>query len=111
VDLASVVYAKASELSKFDKSRELRILQLAFSTGVRLRELRSIALVLANVAGIPPPHREARRNSGVVLAWFRRHWDVVLPLLPTLQLRDSDGNPINGMREVHDRGRLLFDTD
>jgi hypothetical protein len=79
------------------------VLQVKFSTGVRLRELRSIALVLATPSGLPPPSREAQRRSGMVLAWFREHWAVLLPLLPSVHLCDAQGNPINSARELSDR--------
>jgi hypothetical protein len=78
---------------------EVQILQAKFSSGVRLRELRSIALVIVAIANLEPPGRDAKRQLGLMLDWFRQNWAVVACWLPFVNLRDERGRTIDGQRE------------
>jgi hypothetical protein len=82
-------------------------LHLKFSTGLRLCELRSIALVVAQIAGIPPPPRSIRRLYSLLVSFFTDHWGAVLPILPILELLDGDHRPIHGRREMSERGIVI----
>jgi hypothetical protein len=66
---------------------------------VRLRELRSIAIVITSLANVEPPGRDAKRQLGLMLDWFRRNWAVVACWLPFVNLCDERGRPIDGQRE------------
>jgi hypothetical protein len=79
--------------------QEVQVLQAKFSSGVRLRDLRSIALVICTLAKIEPPGRDAKRQLGLMLAWFRGNWEVVSSWLPFVHLCDDGGRPIDGQRE------------
>jgi hypothetical protein len=86
---------------EFLARQEFQILQAQFSSGVRLPELRSIALVLSSIADLPPPGRDAKRQLGLMVQWFVRHWNVVSCWLPFVTLRDEQGLPIDGRRELN----------
>jgi hypothetical protein len=86
---------------------ELRFLQLKFSTGLRLCELRSVASVTAALAGLPQPSRTTRRSYALLVAWFKANWAAAMAVLPLLQLRDSDHRVIDGRREMCERGIIL----
>jgi hypothetical protein len=76
------------------------ILQKKFSTGATLREIGSMGEIMSELIGIPPPPREAKRNVGEMLRWFRRHWCVICPWLPHVQLRDYKEQIIDGLRQM-----------
>jgi hypothetical protein len=85
---------------------QFRSLQRQFSTGVRVTELRSIAVVLALIAKIRPPTRAMSRQHSLLLQWYRAHWCEIAPFLPLIQLRDNQNLPIDGNRELVER-RLI----
>jgi hypothetical protein len=85
-------------------SDEFRFLCIRFSSGLTLKELRSVALVVAKVAGHPPPPRASLRNFQVLVEWFIEHWSVLMPILPFIGLADAEGIPIDGRREVFEKG-------
>jgi hypothetical protein len=74
-----------------------------FTTGVRLRELRAIAIVIANLTGLPLPDRNAKREFPFLMAWYRKYWCVIVPRLPLIQLRDEFDVPIDARREAAER--------
>jgi hypothetical protein len=86
---------------------ELRLLQVQFSTGVRISELRSIASILAFLAGIPPPTRAMNRQHAQLIQWYRAHWRKIAAFLPLVQLRDEQNVPIDGRRELVER-KLIY---
>jgi hypothetical protein len=87
-------------------SAEFRALQAKFSSGVSLKELRSIAIVIAAHARIRPPSRDANRSYGLMVVWFIARWSDVAPWLPFVALRDATGRAIDGCREAVERGLL-----
>jgi hypothetical protein len=86
---------------------EYRLLQAKFSTGATLREITSVAEVISLLAQIPGPSREAKRNVGEMVRWFKWNWGVVRAWLPLLHLRDSDNLVIDGTREIGETKGLL----
>jgi hypothetical protein len=81
----------------------MRLLQAKFSRGVSLKELRSIAAVIAMQAWISPS-RDAKRSYGLMVGWFISQWAEVAPWLPFVALRDTAGRAIDGRREAIERG-------
>lgn len=72
-----------------------------FSSGVRLQELTSVALILSSIIPLlPSPDRNEKRSYKALLGWFNRFWDLILPVLPMIQLRDENYQVINGRREI-----------
>jgi hypothetical protein len=88
------------------RSPEFRALQAKFSSGVSLKELRSIAAVIAMHARIRGPSRDANRSYGLMIIWFIAQWADVAPWLPFVELRDATGRPIDGRREAVERGLI-----
>jgi hypothetical protein len=82
---------------------EFQALRLKFSTGVRLTELKSIAMVLSMLAHVKPPTREMNRSHSLLMQWYHDCWTEILPFLSVVQLRDSYDVPIDGQREIVDR--------
>jgi hypothetical protein len=78
---------------------EFHTLQARFSSGVRLRELGSIATVIAAIAGLPRPNRPTRTHYLLLLQWLRTNWAVVQVWLPFITLLDDRGVPIDQNRE------------
>jgi hypothetical protein len=79
---------------------EFRFLQMKFSTGVTLRELSSIAMIVSSFAAVQPPSRDAKRRFPSLLQWFRDSWSAIAPFLPFVQLLDEKGLAIDGRREL-----------
>jgi hypothetical protein len=84
-------------------SGEFRLLQMKFSTGVRLNELKSIAQVLALLANVKPPTRDMNRHHSQLMRWYSDNWEHILPCLPMVHLCDQQGMPIDGNRELVER--------
>jgi hypothetical protein len=97
VSRAVKVSAASNEVAACE---EFKILQVHFGSSVSLRELESLALVIAGCAHIPHPPREARRKFPMLIEWFRRWWHIVCPWLPLVQLRDTRNVPIDARREL-----------
>jgi hypothetical protein len=77
-----------------------------FSSGIRHRELWSVAIVISergSAQKIPRPPRNAERSYPVLIKWFQDHWDTVGSVLPLVGLRDDDDKPINRRRELLER--------
>jgi hypothetical protein len=84
---------------------EFKFLRAKFSSGVCLRELRSIAVVLSQLTGLLEPNRDIKRSYVLLIKWFKDHWNQILPWLPLIQLRDGEDRPIDGRREISERSR------
>jgi hypothetical protein len=71
-----------------------------FSSGVRQRELLSVANVLCTIIEtLPLPTRSEKRSYPLLLRWFEVHWALIEPWLPLFSLRDEHGKIINFERE------------
>jgi hypothetical protein len=68
-----------------------------------MRELQSVAQVLAVLSQVLPPSREARRHFPALVKWFVTYWNKISPWLPYVQLRDAWGEVIDGYREGLDK--------
>jgi hypothetical protein len=79
------------------------VLRHQFSSGVTIRELCSVAEVLASQTGVPPPGRVEKRSFQALMAWFVNCWAVVAPWLPVVTLCDDKCRPITGNRERQER--------
>lgn len=82
------------------KCEEFKFLMYKFSSGVRLKELASVGVIVAMMAEIPPPPRQAKRSFPLLIQWFRMNWNVLYPYLLLVELRDSTGCVINAQREA-----------
>jgi hypothetical protein len=77
---------------------------MRFGSGVSVRELQSMAMVIAYFANIPQPSRSEKRNGAQLAKWFQRSWSDIVPWLPLVQLRDVEDRPIDAQREFSDKG-------
>jgi hypothetical protein len=84
-------------------SEEFRALQARFSSGLRLGELRSLAVILSSLAGIMPPGRGTQRQYILLVRYIRKHWARIAPVLPLVQLKDENDMLIDGRREMVER--------
>jgi hypothetical protein len=82
------------------------LLQLQFSAGIRLSELRSIAIILATFAQLRLPDRETCRRWEGIMNWYKTHWTELMPLFPLTELRDQNEIPINAKREFIEKKLL-----
>jgi hypothetical protein len=94
-----VIFVAFSESQRVASRPEFQFMCAKFSTGVTLKELRSIAAVVAHLSGVKGPSRNVNRNRLLLLQWFMDYWRVLSPWLALTHLRDSDGRVIDGSRE------------
>lgn len=85
-----------------DQLRIWSILKWHFSSGIRLKELASISIILSSLIKIPQPSRDERRSFPLLLNWYSANWILIEPLLPMINLRDSKDQIINGTRELYE---------
>jgi hypothetical protein len=78
---------------------QFRFLCAKFSSGVTLKELRSIACIISSVSNLKPPSRDIKRSRGRLVRWFIDYWPIVYPWLAVTNLRDADDRSIDGSRE------------
>jgi hypothetical protein len=52
---------------------------------------------------VPPPKRECKRRFEMMVQWFAFNWVTIEPWISLVQLWDSEGGPINRIREIVDR--------
>jgi hypothetical protein len=74
-----------------------------FSSGVRHRELNSIALITSKTFNIPRVTRDAQRSYPMLIKWFQDNWGAIEPILPLVSLRDENDRPIDAARESNER--------
>jgi hypothetical protein len=88
-------------LNKFDfrQSTAWPILTHHFSSGVRHRELISIAQLISHHFVMPRISRDAKRSYPVLIKWFQDNWVEVEPIMPLIALRDETEEIINHRRE------------
>jgi hypothetical protein len=96
------------EMIEFAHCEELRFLQMKFSSGIRLHELRSVAAIVSQMTQIEPPERRAKRSYPLLVKWFKDNWGCVAMVLPLIQLRDAKDRVIDGRREMCERGIPFF---
>jgi hypothetical protein len=82
-------------------------LPLSYGSGVTIKELSSIAVVISLIGKLPLPSREERRTFQRLIAWYEMHWSVIQPVLPLVQLRDGSDSVIDGTREIFDLASKL----
>jgi hypothetical protein len=87
---------------------EFRLLQVKFSTGVTLKELRSVSTVLVRFGGIKPPGKAARRRYNDLVKWYIANWAAIAAWLPFISLRDQYDGIIDGQREAIEKLFGLF---
>jgi hypothetical protein len=87
----------------FTRQPEVQFLYGKFSSGVTLRELRSIAIVVSSMAKLKPPSRDEKRNQNRLLQWFIDYWGFISPWLSIINLRDSDDRIIDSVRELREK--------
>jgi hypothetical protein len=81
-----------------EKTKAWQELTQRFGTEVSVRELKTIAAVVADHAHLPPPGRTEQRKRPRLFGWFDEHWDRVRDLLPFVKIEnfrpsDSDDSP------------------
>jgi hypothetical protein len=101
-----IIVIIATSSSDWLFTEEFQILRVLFSSGVTLKELRSIGIIAAELIEIDPPPRTVKRRLPFMVQWFRDNWSSLGPILPFIQLRDQNGVPINGRREVFEKGLM-----
>jgi hypothetical protein len=87
----------------FQRSPAWKAITNNFSSGIRHRELCSVAILIAAKFGVPRVPRDAHRSYPVLIKWFEDNWEAVEPVLPFVCLRDEDDKVINRDRECLDR--------
>jgi hypothetical protein len=99
-----IIATIATTTTEWFFTEEFQVLQALFSSGVTLKELRSIGIIAATLTDIDPPPRAFKRTLPSMVQWFRVSWSSIGPILPFIQLRDANEVPIDGRREVLERG-------
>jgi hypothetical protein len=92
----------ATGLADFDyeSSPIWQMIRRQFSSGVRHRELLSVASVLCSlVEPLPLPSRTERRSFPLLIRWFRDNWAAIRPVFPLIHLCDDSRSVINFQRE------------
>jgi hypothetical protein len=74
-------------------------LQARFSSGIRLFELRSIAIVVAHLSGVAL-ERTSKRTLSCLVKWFADHWPAVAPFIALVNLVDAQGVAVTYAREL-----------
>jgi hypothetical protein len=67
-------------------SEEFRLLQVKFSSGVTLKELRSLAAIIVSFRPVAPPGGNAERHFPDMVKWFVDNWAQVSPWMPFIAL-------------------------
>jgi hypothetical protein len=76
---------------------------MRFSSGVRHRELLSIAMILCNfIDSLEMPGRNEKRSFPLLIRWFSDNWSQIGPLLSAIDLRDERDSLINFDREYQE---------
>jgi hypothetical protein len=70
-----------------------------FSSGIRHRELISIAFLITEWFHVPKIPRDARRSYPMLVKWFQDHWTTIQPMLPLISIRDDENCLIDSSRE------------
>ena len=84
---------------QYETSETYQILKHKFSSGVTHNELKSVALVLCQHAGLTLD-RDATRDNRVLIKWFDENWDKLKDYIDKIQLKDQNDQVINYEREI-----------
>lgn len=87
---------------------EYRWLAVKFSSGVTLKELSSVAEIASVLAQVDGPSREAKRNFRLLVCWFKKNWNRLVPWMACIHLRDRELRVIDGTRELMETGKRTF---
>lgn len=85
-----------------DHTKIWATLKWHFSSGIRLKELASISIILSSLVKIQQPTRDEKRSFPLLLNWYSLNWHLIEPCLHMINLRDSSNQIINGRRELYD---------
>ena len=86
----------------YKNSRAWKCLREQFSTGIRHRELVSIASVLTQMYGLPEINRDARRSFVVLIKWFDDRWSEIDTYVKHMCLLDENMTKIDHKREIQE---------
>ena len=92
----------AKDLGDFDytKCPQWLYLQSKFSTGVSLKELKSIATIIQLHLGLPPLTRNQKRSYPLLIKWFCINWDQIQPVLQYIYLFDDNLMEISSNSQI-----------
>jgi hypothetical protein len=103
IEVGLGIGVSGEKVSEIENCWEFQVLQSKFSSGVTLKELRSVAVVISLMGGLAQPNRFQKRSYCAMVDWYRKNWDVAWSYLRWIQLRDENDVPIDGVREVKDK--------
>jgi hypothetical protein len=84
----------------YETSPFWHVLRNQFSSGVRQRELSSVATVLCSlIETFPLPTRSEKRSFPLLIRWFEQNWTEIAPFLPLINLCTESFEVINFARE------------
>lgn len=89
-------------ISCSDQDQIWSALKWHFSSGIRLKELASISIIISAMLKIQQPTRDERRSFPLLLKWYSSYWKLIEPILPIIHLRDSSNQIIDGRRELYE---------
>jgi hypothetical protein len=95
--------AKILQTFDFRASHAWNAITNTFGSGIRHRELVSVAIVIAAHFGVARVSRDAQRSYPVLVKWFDDNWEAVGPVLHRVSLRDNEDRVIDRDREDRDR--------
>jgi hypothetical protein len=72
-----------------DTSEAQQAIMNQFSADIGIRELKTIAAVVAERAGIHLPTRAQNRKKHLLYHWFNENWDQVKEILPYVKVRNE----------------------
>jgi hypothetical protein len=83
----------------YQSSEAWRALTQHFSSGIRHKELISIAFLITEWFHVPKIPRDARRSYPMLVKWFQDNWATIQPILPLINIRDDENCVIDSSRE------------
>jgi hypothetical protein len=98
----------ATERLQTNDTMVYEALTARFGGGVTFNELKSIALILAQTAGVTSPSRYERRCFSNLAKWCSSHWVEISPFLPFIHLRDENDIDVKLHYELHEREQLAL---
>jgi hypothetical protein len=71
-----------------------------FSTGIRHRELCSVAILISQLFRVSKIPRDALHSFPVLVKWFEDHWETIEPIWWCVSLLDESEVVIDRTREL-----------